>query len=80
MLSAWHESSIYTPRERAALAWAEAVTRVNQNHPSDELYENLKAHFNEKEIVDLTWVIAAINTWNRIAISFQATPGSEMKH
>ncbi len=74
-LSAWHETPFFTERERAALAWTEAVTQVSHG-VSDELYELARAQFSEQELVNLTWAVAAINAWNRIAISFRAVPGS----
>jgi len=74
-LDAWRESPYYTDRERAALDWAEAVTLVSSTHVPDESFAGLQAHFSEKEIVDLTYVISAINSWNRIAISLRAVPG-----
>ncbi|QDT52033.1 Carboxymuconolactone decarboxylase family protein [Caulifigura coniformis] len=73
-LSAWRETPFFTDRERAALAWTEAVTLVPQG-VSDELFETTSEHFPEKELVDLTWAIASINAWNRIAISFRSVPG-----
>jgi AhpD family alkylhydroperoxidase len=72
MLSAWEESPLYTDRERAALAWTEAVTLIADTHAPDDLYEELRAHFSEPEMVNLTMLIGAINAWNRIAISFRA--------
>ena len=74
-LSAWRETPFFTDRERAALAWAEAVTRIGEG-VHDPLFEATRVHFDEKELVDLTWAIAAINAWNRIAISFRSVPGS----
>jgi AhpD family alkylhydroperoxidase len=74
-LNAWRETPFFTDRERAALAWAEAVTRIGDG-VSDLVFKEASQHFNEKELVDLTWAIAAINAWNRIAISFRAVPGS----
>lgn len=74
MLSAWRESPFYNDRERAALAWAEAVTLIHQD-VSDELYEETRRHFTEKELVDLNWAVAAINSWNRQAVSFRTVPG-----
>jgi alkylhydroperoxidase family enzyme len=73
-VKAWRETPFFTDRERAALAWAEQVTRISEG-VSDELYAATREHFNEKEIADLTWVVATINSWNRIAISFRAVPG-----
>ena len=75
-LDAWRETPFYTERERAALAWTEAVTLVSQSHVPDEVYEHARKHFSEKEIVDLTLAIAEINAWNRIAISLRAVPGT----
>ena len=75
VLSAWREAPFYTPRERAALAWAEAVTRISAG-VTDELYESVREHFSEKELVDLTLAIVTINGWNRLAISLGADVGS----
>lgn len=69
LLSAWRESTMYTPRERAALAWTEAVTAVADGHVDDAVYNEVREQFSEKEIADLTVSIAMINAWNRIAIS-----------
>jgi AhpD family alkylhydroperoxidase len=74
-LGAWEESPYYTPRERAALAWAEAVTNLGEGHVPDAVFEAAKAQFNEKELVTLTWAIAAINGWNRMAIALRAVAG-----
>lgn len=75
-LAAWRETAFYTERERAALAWTEALTNIAQTHAPDDLYEELRRHFSEKEIVDLTWAVAAINAWNRVAIGFRSNAGS----
>jgi AhpD family alkylhydroperoxidase len=75
-LSAWHETPFFTDRERAALAWSDAVTCVSKMGVPDELYEQARQHFSEKELVDLTFAIVAINGWNRLAISFRTVPGS----
>ncbi len=72
LLDAWRESSMYRPRERAALAWTEALTKIYETHAPDADYDELKAHFSEAEIVHLTVLIGAINTWNRIAVGFRA--------
>lgn len=72
LLSAWRESSLYTPRERAALAWTESLTRLPDTGAADEDYEPLKAHFSEGEIVWLTMLIVAINAWNRLAVGFRS--------
>ena len=74
-LNAWAETPFFSDRERAALAWTEAVTNVSQTHVPDEVFEEVKKHFSEKEIVDLTLALAMINLWNRIAISLRAVPG-----
>lgn len=75
-LSAWRETPFYTQRERAALAWTEALTRLSENEISDSLYKATMEYFSEEEIVALTMAIIAINGWNRLAISFRTTPGS----
>jgi len=74
-LDAWRESPYYTDRERAALAWTEAVTHISASHAPDEAYDELQKHFSEAEIVDLVYLISTINAWNRIAISLRAVPG-----
>ncbi len=74
LLDAWREAPHYTPRERAALAWTEALTLVATTHASDADYEGLKPHFNDEEIVKLTMLIVTINGWNRLAIGFRAVP------
>jgi AhpD family alkylhydroperoxidase len=74
-LSAWRETPFFTDRERAALAWAEAVTLIGGG-VSDAVYAEASRHFSEKELVDLTWAVVAINGWNRVAISFRTVPGS----
>jgi AhpD family alkylhydroperoxidase len=71
LLAAWAESSLYTPRERAALAWTEALTRVSETHAPDEAWQAVAAEFSEAEIVDLTVAIGMINTWNRLAVGFR---------
>ena len=75
-LSAWRETSFYTNRERAALAWMEALTLISENDVPDELYEATRKYFDEKEIIALTMAIVAINGWNRLAIGFRTVPGS----
>ncbi len=72
LLNAWTESSLYTPRERAALAWTEAVTRIEDTRAPDAIYDALRPHFSDREIVDLTILIGLINLWNRLAISFRS--------
>jgi AhpD family alkylhydroperoxidase len=75
-LDAWRECPYYTERERAALAWTEAVTLITNGHAPDAVYEEARAHLSEKEISDLTFAIATINAWNRLAISNRTVPGS----
>src|SRR5499425_3400386 len=74
-LDAWEESPYYSDRERAALAWTEAVTNIQQGHARDEVYEHARKFFSEKEIADLTLDIAAINSWNRLAIAARTPAG-----
>ncbi|GAA3590076.1 carboxymuconolactone decarboxylase family protein [Marinobacter xestospongiae] len=71
LLAAWRESPLYSPRERAALAWTEALTLVADTGAPDRDYEAAKAQFSDRELVDLTLLIGAINTWNRLAIGFR---------
>jgi AhpD family alkylhydroperoxidase len=75
-LDAWEESPFYSDRERAALTWTEAVTRVAQSRVPDDLYNEVRQHFSEKEIADLTLAIATINAWNRLSISARTVPGT----
>ena len=75
-LSAWRETSFYSERERAALAWTEEMTLISENHMSDSLYEEVQKHFSEKEHLALSMAIVAINGWNRLAIGFRKEPGS----
>ena len=75
-LMAWRESPYYSERERAALAWTEAVTLIVDNHVPDDLYEEVRQHFNEVELVNLTLALVAINGWNRLAISLRTEPGT----
>ncbi|MGH8127769.1 MAG: carboxymuconolactone decarboxylase family protein [Gammaproteobacteria bacterium] len=76
VLDAWREAPLYTERERAALEWTETVTRVADTHVPDEVYEHVKQHFNEQELVNLTLAVVAINGWNRLAISSRAEAGT----
>ena len=73
-LSAWHETPFFTPRERAALAWTEAVTLISTSHAPDDLHAALDAQFSQKEQMDLTLAISMINCWNRLAIAFRKMP------
>ena len=74
-LDAWRETSFYTARERAALAWTEALTLIAKTHAPDDVYQAARAQFSEQELVDLTLAIVAINGWNRIAIGFRIEVG-----
>ena len=76
VLQAWREAPFYSDRERAALAWCEAVTRLDAHGVSDEVFEMARAQFSEKELGDLNMAVILINAWNRIAIPFQSMPGS----
>jgi AhpD family alkylhydroperoxidase len=77
-LSAWREASqLFSVKERAALAWAEAVTNVKDSRVQEKTYNKIKTQFSDKEIVDLTWIVTYINIWNRIAIGFRDIPDSQ---
>lgn len=75
-LSAWRETPFFDERERAALEWTEAVTLVAETHVPDEVYERVKQHFTEQEVMELTLAIAQINLWNRLNVAFRTVPGS----
>jgi alkylhydroperoxidase family enzyme len=75
-VSVWRESPYYSERERAALAWTEAITLISVDHVPDETYDLVRPHFTDKELVDLTLAIVAINGWNRLAIAFRTEPGT----
>jgi len=75
-LDAWEESPYYTDRERAALAWTEAVTNIREGHAPDGVYDETRKQFTEKELANLTVVIATINAWNRLAIAARTVPGT----
>jgi len=75
-LDAWEESPYYTDRERAALAWAEAVTNIKDGHVPDAVFEHVKNFFNDKELADLTLAVTAINSWNRLSIAARTVPGT----
>jgi len=72
LLNAWRESPLFSDRERAALAWTESVTLVNETHVSDDVFAQAKAQFSDEELAQLTLLIVAINGWNRFAIAFRA--------
>jgi AhpD family alkylhydroperoxidase len=74
LLAAWRESPVYSDRERAALAWTEAVTLVSKTHVPDAVYAEARRHFSEEELVDLTMAIIAINGWNRLSVAFARLP------
>ena len=74
-LDAWRETPFYSARERAALAWTEALTLIAQTHAPDDVYQDARAQFSEQALADLTLAIVAINGWNRIATGFRAEPG-----
>lgn len=74
VLSAFREAPFFTDREKAALTWAEILTTIADKHPSDEDYAAVSKHFSDKEIVDLSFIIVAINGWNRMAIGFGIKP------
>ncbi len=76
VLAAWREAPFYTPRERAALAWTEALTLISATDITDELYAATREHFEEKELVDLTMAVITINGWNRLSIAFRTPVGS----
>ena len=70
----WRETPFFTDRERAALEWTEAITLVSEEHVPDAVWEAVKPHFSEEELVDLTLLVSAINSWNRFAIAFRKMP------
>ena len=80
LLDAWHESSLYSARERAALPWAELLTNIAATHAPDPVYEEVRRYFSEKELADLSIAIAMINAWNRLAIGSRSVhPGDLAK-
>lgn len=76
LLDAWRESPQFTPRERAALAWTESVTRLADDHVPDAVYDEVRPHFDDRELADLTLVIATINAWNRLSVAARLVPGT----
>ncbi len=76
LLDAWREAPFYSDRERAALAWAEAVTLIANDHVPDDVYEQTRQQFTDDELVKLTLAVVAINAWNRFSIAFRAIPGT----
>ncbi|MFL5018030.1 MAG: carboxymuconolactone decarboxylase family protein [Rhizobium sp.] len=75
----WRESNLFIPRERAALAWTEALTKLPEGGVPDEIYERVRGQLSEKEISDLTFVVMAINAWNRVNVGFKTVPGAADK-
>lgn len=75
----WRESTLFAPRERAALEWTEALTKLADLGVSDEIYERVRTQFSEKELSDLTYEVMAINAWNRANVAFRTVPGSADK-
>jgi AhpD family alkylhydroperoxidase len=78
-VAAWRGSTLFNPRERAALAWTEALTKLPEGGVPDDLYEKVRGQFSEKELSDLTFQVMAINAWNRVSIAVKAVPGSADK-
>lgn len=75
-LSAWRETPFFSERERAALRWTEEITLINEGHAPDDAYEEVRRHFNDEELVNLTLAIATIGAWNRLSIAFRGQPGT----
>lgn len=75
-VAVWEDTPFFTERERAALAWTEAVTHVSYTHVPDKIYELVRKQFSEKELVDLTMAVIAINSWNRLSVSFRKEAGT----
>ncbi|MBY5442553.1 carboxymuconolactone decarboxylase family protein [Rhizobium leguminosarum] len=78
-IAIWRESTLFIPRERAALAWTEALTKLPEGGVPDEIYERVRGQLSEKEISDLTFAVMAINAWNRVNVGFKTVPGSADK-
>jgi AhpD family alkylhydroperoxidase len=78
-LTIWRDSTLFAPRERAALAWTEALTQLDAHGVADDIYERVRTQFSEKELSDLTFDVMAINGWNRASIAFKTVPGSADK-
>jgi AhpD family alkylhydroperoxidase len=74
-VAVWHETPFFTPRERAALRWTDALTAISREEISDELFREVQSHFSEKELVDLTMAVVTINGWNRLSVSFRTPVG-----
>jgi AhpD family alkylhydroperoxidase len=80
LVAAWHEASVYSPREKAALAWCEILTLISQNKPSDDAYEELERFFDAEEIMTLTVTIVAINGWNRFIMGLKVEMRNYVSH
>ena len=75
-VATWRESTLFSPRERAALAWTEVLTRMPADGVPDDLYERVRTQFSEQELSDLTFLVMSINAWNRVNVAFQVVPGT----
>lgn len=75
-VSSWNETDLYTDKEKAALAWTEALTAVGESHAPDEVFEEVRRHFTDKEVVDLGVAISVINVWNRLSVGFRVDPAT----
>lgn len=80
VLDAWREAPFYSDKEKAALAWCEALTLISETRAPDNVYEELHKYFNEKEIMELTFAIITINSWNRLAIGLRQDVGDYVSH
>lgn len=78
-LAGWRESTLFMPRERAALTWTEILTQLPAQGVPDDIYERVRPQFSEQELSDLTFIVMAINAWNRINVGFRAVPGAHDK-
>jgi len=76
LLSAWEEAPMFTEREKAALAWTEAVTVLTEGHVSDAVFERVRPHFTDQELISLTMSVVTINSWNRMSVAFRSVPGA----
>lgn len=75
-LAAWRESTLFSPRERAALTWTEVLTQIPTDGVSDDVYEHVRVQLSEKELSDLTFLVMSINAWNRVNVAFRVVPGT----
>jgi AhpD family alkylhydroperoxidase len=75
-IAGWKESNLFNDKERAAFLWTEALTKISADSVNNNVYESVRKHFDDKELVSLSMAITAINTWNRFAVSFKSVPGS----